>query len=223
MPPLPVDESIEAGENVSLISLVGTGKEIDLSLWDDEDTRAFYEDLPKLRELLPAVLCGGKVEKESASDDKENVDSSAQTEAEGQGGKKDENSEGAEGQEKEKEEGEKEGDAKDDDDDEDNMLELEIEEEGEVEKQDGVALSPLEELLAKMPTCDSREKADDLALQFCYINTKAARKRLMLALFRVPRNMLHLLPFYARFVGCLYPIMEEIGDGLVRMLLKEFR
>ena len=188
MPPLPVDESIEAGENVSLISLVGTGKEIDLSLWDDEDTRAFYEDLPKLRELLPAVLCGGKVEKESASDDKENVDSSAQTEAEGQGGKQDENSEGA-----------------------------------EVEKQDGVALSPLEELLAKMPTCDSREKADDLALQFCYINTKAARKRLMLALFRVPRNMLHLLPFYARFVGCLYPIMEEIGDGLVRMLLKEFR
>jgi hypothetical protein len=27
-------------------------------IWNDEDTRSFYEDLPQLRVLLPAVLFG---------------------------------------------------------------------------------------------------------------------------------------------------------------------
>ena len=34
--------------------------------------------------------------------------------------------------------------------------------------------------------------------EFCYLNTKAARRRLARALHAVPRNNLSLLPYYAR-------------------------
>ena len=58
MPALPVDEGIEqVGENCVVVTFPGFkegGGEG--SIWDDEDTRSFYEDLPKLKELVPAVL-----------------------------------------------------------------------------------------------------------------------------------------------------------------------
>lgn len=35
-------------------------------IWNDEDTRSFYEDLPQLRVLLPPVLFGGDGKKEES-------------------------------------------------------------------------------------------------------------------------------------------------------------
>lgn len=39
--------------------------------------------------------------------------------------------------------------------------------------------------------------------KFCYVNSKSARKKLVAALFNVPRQALDLLPMYARLVAIL--------------------
>lgn len=39
--------------------------------------------------------------------------------------------------------------------------------------------------------------------KFCYVNSKSARKKLVAALFAVPRQALDLLPMYARLVAIL--------------------
>lgn len=62
--------SVDAGSRPNNADAAdGTG------LWDDEDTRAFYETLPDLKLLVPAVLLGGaggdaKEEDETGADDK---------------------------------------------------------------------------------------------------------------------------------------------------------
>lgn len=38
---------------------------------------------------------------------------------------------------------------------------------------------------------------------FCFVNSKGARKKLVMALFSVPRQALDLLPMYARLVAIL--------------------
>lgn len=39
--------------------------------------------------------------------------------------------------------------------------------------------------------------------KFCFVNSKSARKKLVSALFNVPRQALDLLPMYARLVAIL--------------------
>ncbi|CAN0488973.1 unnamed protein product, partial [Ectocarpus sp. 8 AP-2014] len=39
--------------------------------------------------------------------------------------------------------------------------------------------------------------------KFCYVNSKSARKKLVAALFNVPRQARDLLPMYARLVAIL--------------------
>lgn len=41
------------------------------SIWDDEDTRSFYESLPELRALVPGVLLGDASDKEKEKDTKD--------------------------------------------------------------------------------------------------------------------------------------------------------
>jgi hypothetical protein len=41
--------------NTVIITALGQGQTDD-AIWDDEDTRTFYESLPDLRAILPAVL-----------------------------------------------------------------------------------------------------------------------------------------------------------------------
>lgn len=60
-------------------------------------------------------------------------------------------------------------------------------------------------------------------MEFCRINNKGNRKRLALALFKVPRTRLDLLPYYARLVATLDPAMPDIAEELVGHLEGEFR
>jgi hypothetical protein len=93
---------------------------LESSIWDDEDTKSFYENLPDLRILVPAVLLGGE-EKKAA------------------------NANGSVG---------------------------------------GITL---DQLLGRLSNCVNRDLIDQAALDFCYVNSKSNRKKLVKVLFGVPR------------------------------------
>ena len=140
-------------------------------VFDDEDTRSFYEDLPQLRLLVPGVLFGdsdpktykGKKQTESkegsASEEKEASTAKPATDGE----KKDVAKKRAE--KKEEPADSRSGDAA---------------EESEKKKSStsagGVAL---EELLQRLPNCVNRDLIDKASVDFCYINSKGNRKKLI--------------------------------------------
>ena len=69
-----------------------------------------------------------------------------------------------------------------------------------------------------LPNCYNRDRVDDFCVQFCHHNSKSARKRLVAALYGVPRQSLDLLPNYARIVGTLDKVMKDIAPALVEEL-----
>jgi len=59
-------------------------------------------------------------------------------------------------------------------------------------------------------------------VEFCYVNSKSNRKRLVRALFNVPRTSLELLPYYSRMVATLSTCMKDVSAMLLQMLEEEF-
>lgn len=120
----------------------------------------------------------------------------------------------------------------------------------EIEKVRGIDGASLDNLLQKLPRCCSRDLVDQLAVrrdaifcmsvhmrqlcplilkltyhfqvEFCYLNSKASRKKLAQALFSVPRTSLELLPYYSRLVATLSPYMKNLPSMLLSMLEEEF-
>jgi regulator of nonsense transcripts 2 len=68
-------------------------------------------------------------------------------------------------------------------------------------------------ILSRLHTCVSRDLCDELAVNFCYSNSKGARKRLVRALMDVPRGNLQLLPYYARVAATISQAYPEVGAG----------
>lgn len=74
--------------------------------------------------------------------------------------------------------------------------------------------SQLDLLLARLPGCVSKELADELAVNFCYQQTKSARRRLARALAaELPLGALALLPYYARITATLAQVFPDIAQG----------
>ncbi|WKY08242.1 hypothetical protein Q1695_007613 [Nippostrongylus brasiliensis] len=70
----------------------------------------------------------------------------------------------------------------------------------------------------------NRDTTDQCALDFVSnLNTKGYRKKLVKVLFAVPSSRLDLLPFYARLVASLSPVMPDLTTELSSMLIKQFR
>lgn len=59
-------------------------------------------------------------------------------------------------------------------------------------------------------------------VEFCYLNSKANRKKLVRALFNVPRTSLELLPYYSRMIATLSTCMKDVSSMLIQMLEEEF-
>lgn len=78
-------------------------------------------------------------------------------------------------------------------------------------------------LLARLPEITSKEMADEIAVDFCFVNSKASRNRLIKAVQEVPRGRSDLLPFYSRLVTTLGKYMTDVAQGLVSYLDEEFR
>ncbi|KZS98144.1 ARM repeat-containing protein [Sistotremastrum niveocremeum HHB9708] len=78
-------------------------------------------------------------------------------------------------------------------------------------------------LLIRLPDATNRSLIDQAALDFAFLNSKAARKRLVKFLFQAPKNRIDILPYYARMVATLNKYMPDVGRDLVSMLEEEAR
>ncbi|KAG2652513.1 hypothetical protein PVAP13_1NG357700 [Panicum virgatum] len=198
-------------------------------IWDDEDTKAFYESLPDLRAFVPAVLLGEVEPKsneqhakgreqssESTSEQETELHDNAQTcapehqlEVKVDDGVKD-------SEDKDKDRG------KDGEKEKSKEKDLDKKNEREKEKVRALDGASLDNLLQRLPGCVSRDLIDQLTVEFCYLNSKANRKKLVRALFNVNRTSLELLPYYSRLVATLSTCMKDVPSMLLSMLEEEF-
>jgi len=164
------------------------------SLWDDEDTKAFYENLPDLVAIIPSILY---------------KDSKAEAEAEP-----------AKNEEKELEDAEDDIQVDEEPVEEVNLED----EEDLQEAINSSNRMILDAFLSQLPNCVNREMIDSAAAEFCMNhNTKSNRKRLVKALFSVHRTRTDLLSFYSRLVAALQPCMPDVPTQLAALLKQEFR
>lgn len=78
-------------------------------------------------------------------------------------------------------------------------------------------------ILARLPDLTTKEAIDQAAIEFCFLNSKASRNRLVKALTDVPKGRADLLPFWSRLAATLGQYMPDIPKGLVDYLDAEFR
>uniref|UniRef100_T1IJL6 Regulator of nonsense transcripts 2 n=1 Tax=Strigamia maritima TaxID=126957 RepID=T1IJL6_STRMM len=188
----------------------------DTSLWEDEDTRSFYENLPDLKALVPGVKILFKdsvhVPPTEAIQEKlieEEMDEVEPTESE-----METKSEEIEIEKKESSQ------------DTEEILPPEIEDvEDEPENTSSAANKILlESFLNNISNCVNRELIDKAAVDFCMnLNTKPNRRKLVRSLFLVQRTRLDLLPFYARLVATLHPCMPDVALDLSAMLKQDLK
>ncbi|KAM3242369.1 hypothetical protein ACQJBY_054819 [Aegilops geniculata] len=197
-------------------------------IWDDDDTKTFYESLPDLRAFVPAVLLGeaeqklneqhakgreqsseSNVEQETEVHDNAQTSSATEDQLEGKADDVAKDSE-----EKEKDKGKEAEKSKEKD--------LDRKTEKDKEKVRALDGGSLDNLLQRLPGCVSRDLIDQLTVEFCYLNSKASRKKLVRALFSVPRTSLELLPYYSRMIATLSSCMKDVPTMLLPMLEEEF-
>ncbi|KAL7269822.1 mRNA decay protein [Rhizina undulata] len=204
MPDLPDEKDEEtAGDSIireggSMFS--GRGEDGGKSgIWQDEDQRRFYEDLIDLRVRVPAILLeDGKKKKgdDQKDEDKKKSEENGAAEPGENGGA--ETPEGADDQK-----------AADD------AASTAI-----VNKTIG---AQVDALLIRLPELTNRDLIDQAAVDFCFLNSKASRNRLLKTLEEVPRGRQDLLPYYSRLIATLNCCLPDIGKGIVEYLDKEFR
>ena len=73
-------------------------------------------------------------------------------------------------------------------------------------------------LLARLPEMTNRTMIDSAAVEFAFLNSKAARKRLVKHLGAVSRNRSDLLPYYARLTAAINRYCPDVGAGVVAIV-----
>ena len=81
----------------------------------------------------------------------------------------------------------------------------------------------LDNLLDSLPFCVNADLVLNFAVDFCYLNSKAARAQLVEKLFRAPRMALELLPYYSLLVAILSKVFNDVAEPLEVRLCGEFR
>ncbi|CAG7920039.1 unnamed protein product [Penicillium olsonii] len=81
----------------------------------------------------------------------------------------------------------------------------------------------VDSLLAKLPELQTKDQVDQFALDFCWVNSKASRNRLVKAVSEVPKGRVDLLPLYSRLVAILGQYLPDIPQGITTYLDEEFR
>ncbi|CAG2105924.1 unnamed protein product, partial [Medioppia subpectinata] len=207
------------------------------ALWEDEDTRSFYQHFPDLKSIIPSILYKDCVkESDNKSDPNQKTD---ETKAEGEEENKEIN------ENKELNENKEELNEENIDIIEDNLefeeaideiedpisapvVDIEVEDSDEDSSKEAATKVSnkvlLDAFFNTIVNCVNRDMMDKAAIDFCTnLNTKNNRKKLVRALFTVPRTRLDLLPFYSRFVAQIEPIMPNIATDLVALLKQDFR
>ncbi|KAK3800761.1 hypothetical protein RRG08_003165 [Elysia crispata] len=192
----------------------------DKSLFEDDDTRSFYETLPDLRASIPSILYRDS-EMPSSKDDLKNADTILENEMDQlavETIEKELETEQIEENMKEAERQEMGGEVQD----EERFVLPEVEED---DQETGTLMKvQFESYLTSLPNCVNRDMIDKAAIEFCMnFNTKSNRKKLAKTLFAVHRTRYDLLPFYSRLVAILEPCMPELASDLVHSLKSDFK
>lgn len=213
MPDLPQDEFVQQEAGGSTIDVFNPFRQSEhdgsSGLWEDEETRIFYENLRDLKAFLPKILYKDE-------------------------GKDGEDTDGTHSVEDEKldiqelEIKEEEFEEMNDDIGNEEFSEKESEEdddEGSSGESSGSSTGQaLEAIIQRLPTCVNKDLIDEVATEFMQTcNTKGNRKKLSRALFGVPRIRLDLLPMYSRLVATLDPCAPDLAPDLMQQLKGEFR
>ena len=183
LPPLPKEEVTQmSSEDSNIVIAKGFGSEFnpDGHAFDDDETRAFYEDVPNLSAQLPTILLGTSQPSDAGEEGKPEEKKSEEAAA-----------------------------AKGGNDTEVEPLRMDQQ-------------LRLDDLLSQLQKTVNKDAADKLSLEFCYLNLKSVRKRVVRALFTCPRQRLELLPYYSRMAATLTRVHPEVGPSLCKMLEDEF-
>ncbi|KAI1482505.1 ARM repeat-containing protein [Daldinia eschscholtzii] len=78
-------------------------------------------------------------------------------------------------------------------------------------------------LLTRLPELTHKDAVDQAAIDFCFLNSKASRNRLIKGLTEVPKGRTDLLPFWSRLIATLGRYMPDVPKGVVEYLDAEFR
>jgi regulator of nonsense transcripts 2 len=78
-------------------------------------------------------------------------------------------------------------------------------------------------LLARLSDLTNKDLIDQAAIDFCFLNSKASRNRLVKAVQEVPKGRSDLLPAWSRLIATLGRYMPDVTKGLVDHLDNEFR
>ncbi|XP_060634249.1 regulator of nonsense transcripts 2 isoform X3 [Anolis sagrei] len=249
MPDLPQEKPVpeEHGPGIDIFTPGKPGEyDLDGGIWEDEDARNFYENLIDLKAFVPAILFKDNEKcppnKDSSKEDakaelkeaKENRDVSGTEDLELDLENLDINDDTLEldcGDETEDltkklldEQGKKQGADSTGAENSNGKKAARIEQEDEETSTGSHLKLIVDAFLQQLPNCVNRDLIDKAAMDFCMnMNTKANRRKLVRALFIVPRQRLDLLPFYARLVGTLHPCMSDVAEDLCSMLKGDFR
>ncbi|KAL9560274.1 hypothetical protein MBANPS3_000001 [Mucor bainieri] len=230
MPDLPTGDAAAKQSIVSANTgnMFNDGKEnMGNGVWEDEDARKFYEDLPDLRILVPDVFLDSQ---QSSAATKTEEDSTAAAAVDGE-----DSSVAADASENDLEQDEREepapseavqmeaGEEEDDTDLVDEALEAAVDDDGDDVNKPSTQNVQLDGLFARLPTCGNRDLIDSVAVDFCYMNNKNARKRLVKTLLGVQRQRLDLLPYYSRLIATLNAYFPDVGEMVLTALTYEFK
>ena len=78
-------------------------------------------------------------------------------------------------------------------------------------------------ILLRLTDLQGKDMVDQVALDFCFVNSKASRNRLIKSIQEVPKGRTDLLPLYSRLAATLGQYMPDVLQGLVSHLDDEFR
>ncbi|GBC04197.1 hypothetical protein RclHR1_05560017 [Rhizophagus clarus] len=213
------------------------------SIWEDEDARSFYENLIDLKTLVPGVLLEVKSSNKKDDGDIEKDDSISILEKEDK--EDEEKAENSQSDDEKRRNGEDDkGDMKIANEDQEidgkNLsMDADIKEVAKEKDQDAQTSSStktdnesinksgtsaqLDSLLSRLPNMINRDLINQAAVDFCYLNSKASRNKLIKTLTGVPRTRLDLLPYYSRLIATLNPHYPDIAEAVLHYLEGEFK
>ncbi|XP_046363443.1 regulator of nonsense transcripts 2-like isoform X2 [Haliotis rufescens] len=238
LPDLP-DEDLKQDESGGMFDFFSPMKgaecqyEGDCTLFEDEDTRTFYESLPDLRSFIPGILYKDSEQSSSKDANKEpdpvleEVDleclevEDLEVELEEKLEEKLAVVDGSSSEVEDKDSSVREETAEDTAEDRSFIPPEADEDDGET----GTLMkTQFEAYLQSLPNCVNRDLIDKAAIEFCMnFNTKSNRRKLVRGLFTVHRTRYDLLPFYARLVAILNPCMPDVATDLVQYLKGDFK
>lgn len=209
---------------------VGTSMRKNSSIWDDEGTRSFYEDLLDLKTLFPNLIA--KTTSDSKKSDVpaktkslEDIEAEfADRELKSTGGDESRGSTPTKVREVSLDGLERTVESSS------SLESLNVEETSPSKSSPLVMSQEIanrvqpDQYFSKLSNCVNRDMIDNAAIDFMqFFNTKFGRRKFVKTLFNVQRTRLDLLPFFARLTATIHRYVPSIGNELVSLLKQDFR